>query len=84
MKTSNFCAVPCWSTTHAPNTTSEGEVNPTMALWGEEIDLDEGLKRMQREGWQLITIQAHQTTNGILLQHAPNCYYLFKKNNEQE
>jgi hypothetical protein len=71
---------------YVAHSTNQGEVKPTMALLSKRPIwlLAEGLRRMEREGWQLIRIQAHHTTDGIFLQHAQNRYYPFKENNAKE
>jgi hypothetical protein len=79
MKTSTYCIAPCWSAKDITGATEPRESRSTLALFGAEIELDEGLQRMVQAEWKVVRIQTDDTDSRALYRQPPDCFYLFGK-----
>jgi hypothetical protein len=69
----------CWSTTSTNSTTNLEKQNFRILLFGEELDLDNGVKQMERDGWELIGVQQTNTKQHSPPGATPERIYLFRK-----
>jgi hypothetical protein len=80
-----FYAAPCWSSTN--HSSNQEEPQQTMLIFGQEMSLQEGMKRMQRDGWSLIRIQPNpRNASSLPVRRSfpvAESFYLFRKEDDR-